>query len=238
MADRLTADGFAVLTADLFEHDQEYAQLDTADIAAAVRISRLAGGAEALAALPRHRCDGIQRAEEWRSRVAASSDAYYPRAAELLCELRGRGEVLPGSVGAVGFSMGGRLVWRLALDHPWLKAAVVYYGRVPPLRQPMTAGGRVLGHYATDDEQVTAAAPEFADRYRAAGGNFEYHIYDGAEHGFFNEDRPEYSADAARLSWERTITFLAAELSAASPERTEAAGKEQTGGSSQSAEMA
>ena len=45
------------------------------------------------------------------------------------------------------------------------------------------------------------------------GKRAEIHIYPGADHAFFNDTRPEvYNEAAARDAWNRTITFLRAEL--------------------------
>jgi carboxymethylenebutenolidase len=39
-------------------------------------------------------------------------------------------------------------------------------------------------------------------------------IYSGADHAFFNDQRPEvYNADAAADAWQRTIDFLRQHLS-------------------------
>ena len=67
----------AVLAADVFGHEEDYAPLQAAGIAAAAKISR-SGGAAAELAAPSHRRDRIQRAKERRSRVTASVDAAIP----------------------------------------------------------------------------------------------------------------------------------------------------------------
>ena len=41
----------------------------------------------------------------------------------------------------------------------------------------------------------------------------EIHLYDGLDHAFFNDTRPEvYDADAAQQAWARTIEFLRTRL--------------------------
>ncbi len=47
------------------------------------------------------------------------------------------------------------------------------------------------------------------DELRSAGRDMTLHIYPGAGHWFFEENRPDaYNAGAAQLAWERTLEFL------------------------------
>ena len=39
--------------------------------------------------------------------------------------------------------------------------------------------------------------------------NVDIHVYEGTQHAFFNDVRPDlYDEAAASLSWDRTLTFL------------------------------
>lgn len=130
--------------------------------------------------------------------------------------LLGHDRVGPKKVGSVGFCMGGTLSLWLASLEP-VDAAVVYYGG-PYKMQPdySKVGGPVLGHFAEHDDW---ASPQFAENLfndlRKAGVEAEYHVYP-ATHAFFNDtkvsDNPkrvgEHDAEAAKLSWERTLEFF------------------------------
>jgi len=121
-----------------------------------------------------------------------------------------------GKIGSVGFCMGGGLSLYLATLRP-VDACVIYYGVVPGGVKPdiNNIKGAVLGHYAENDAW---ASPETAEALRkqiaGAGKQVEFYTYPGTGHAFFNDDRPEaYVADAAKLSWERTLAFYKRHLS-------------------------
>lgn len=130
----------------------------------------------------------------------------------------GRHEAVTGTrVGAVGFCFGGGLAVILAaLEPERVGAAVTYYGTfqgaVPDLggiRAP------VLAHYAGADAYI---APDAGRKLKEsiesrAGTQVELHEYPGMPHAFFNDTEPEnYRPQEARLSWERTLRFLHANL--------------------------
>ena len=70
-----------------------------------------------------------------------------------------------------------------------------------------------LFHYAEDDSFVsTEAIAQMQQELLAAGRPVTVYRYPGTKHWFFEENRPEYDAGAARLAWERTIEFLHQQL--------------------------
>lgn len=121
-------------------------------------------------------------------------------------------------VGVVGFCMGGGLALVLATARPdAVSACVPFYGLIPwpdasPDFSKMTAA--VLGHYAAKDEYFTPeAVRKLEAQLKELGKDVEMHIYENADHAFFNDTRPEvYDADAAATAWSRTIEFLHARL--------------------------
>jgi carboxymethylenebutenolidase len=121
-------------------------------------------------------------------------------------------------VGVVGFCMGGGLALMLGAQRgDVVKAVAPFYGLIPwqgaqPDYTKMTAA--VQGHYAEKDEYFNAEAVAGLDKeLTAAGVEHELFSYAGADHAFFNDDRPEvYDADAASQAWGRVLDFLHAKL--------------------------
>ena len=114
-----------------------------------------------------------------------------------------------GRLGAVGFCWGGSTTNFLAITlGTELKAGVPFYGaaaetaRVPEIKAPLQI------HYAETDERVNAMWPAYEAALKAAGTQYEMHMYPGTQHGFHNNSTPRYHEPSAKLAWERTIAFF------------------------------
>ncbi|HWM88970.1 MAG TPA: dienelactone hydrolase family protein [Kofleriaceae bacterium] len=139
-------------------------------------------------------------------------------------ELRGAIEALKdeagidGKVGVVGFCMGGQLALLAATTRDnQVGAAVDFYGIHPSVKPDFSRlSCPVMGFFGDEDRFVpTTNVEELARDIDAAGGEFDYTIYPGAGHAFFNDTRPEaYESSAASDAWERTLSFLADHLEA------------------------
>ncbi len=123
--------------------------------------------------------------------------------------LRSVPEVDPARIGSVGFCFGGAMSARLATVDPDLRAAVIFYGQNPPLESVPHIGARVLGLYGGEDPGITGTVPAFATAMADAGKRFEYHVYPGAKHAFFNNTRPNFHAESAADAWNRVVGFFA-----------------------------
>jgi carboxymethylenebutenolidase len=123
-------------------------------------------------------------------------------------------EVDPHRVASVGFCFGGAMSARLATVDPELRAAVVFYGQNPPAEDIPRIHARMLGLYGSEDPGITQTVPGFAEAMKAAGKEFEYHVYPEAKHAFFNDTRPNHRLEAATDAWGRVTRFLAESLSA------------------------
>jgi carboxymethylenebutenolidase len=153
-----------------------------------------------------------QPSEAEQKLMALSMDKAEPQmcgAAEYLAGLPG---VEGDGVGSLGFCLGGGLsVWASATC-PKITATVSYYYVMPHGKPDFSnVKGPVLGHFGSEDEFIPLDdAKKLEGELRDAGVDVTFHYYDGNGHAFFNEiDRlGTYDADAAQLSWQRTVSFL------------------------------
>ena len=110
---------------------------------------------------------------------------------------------------SIGFCWGGARSFLLATEPNQLKAAVVFYGTAPSEEQLAKVHAPVLGIYGSKDERITSKVPEVAAAMKKLNKSYEYKIYDGAEHAFFNDtNQQRYNAEAAKDAWARTLEFL------------------------------
>lgn len=121
-------------------------------------------------------------------------------------------------IGVTGFCMGGGLALVVATQRPdAIRAVVPFYGVIPwPTVQPdwSRLAAPVHGHFAERDAFFTPEkVRELEQTLRDLGKDADLHVYDGVDHAFFNDTRPEvYDETAAELAWTRTLEFLRAKL--------------------------
>jgi carboxymethylenebutenolidase len=119
-------------------------------------------------------------------------------------------------VAVTGFCMGGALTVLSACNVPELDGTIVWYGN-PPLEYVNADAitKPILGHWALHDEFFPiAGVDQLEEKLKQAGVNFEFHRYD-TKHAFANPKADtrglaplKYSAEAEKLAWERTLSFL------------------------------
>ncbi|HYN84081.1 MAG TPA: dienelactone hydrolase family protein [Pyrinomonadaceae bacterium] len=120
--------------------------------------------------------------------------------------------VKSGRLGSVGFCWGGARSFLLATEAERLRAAVVFYGSAPPPEKLPQVRVPVLGLYGETDTRITSQVPEVAAALKKAGKKFDYKIYDGAGHAFFNDTGERYNPEAAKDAWARTLDFFGKHL--------------------------
>lgn len=119
-----------------------------------------------------------------------------------------------GKVGGVGFCLGGGLAFAMAalsrVDGRGPDGVVSYYGSAVNslLEHADKIECPILFHYGDSDAFIPTENVTEVENAFAGNGAVEVLHYD-AGHAFSNFDAPSmYNAEAAALSWERTLAFL------------------------------
>jgi carboxymethylenebutenolidase len=114
-----------------------------------------------------------------------------------------------GKLALVGFSLGGAYALDMSVRMSEEIAAVVTFYATYPGLDYRSASAAYLCHFAQDDPfEPAESVAEMEQALQAAGRPATCYTYPGTTHWFFEDNRPEYDAEAARLAWERTIQFL------------------------------
>jgi len=123
-----------------------------------------------------------------------------------------------GKVGMIGFCSGGRQAFMAACKLPALSAAVDCWGGrvianpeelterqpVAPIDMAPEMTVPLLGIFGQDDASPTPAQVAATEEVlKKLGKTYEFHMYEGAGHGFFAVDRPGYRAVQATDAWEK-----------------------------------
>lgn len=124
--------------------------------------------------------------------------------------LKNGAEIAEDRIASIGFCQGGRSSY-VANAHVPLAAAISFYGgRIHDILQMSgSQHGPILMFWGGLDKNIL---PEHyravADSLTAVGKPHEQVVFSHAEHGFFCDARPSYSADAARQAWALVLEFL------------------------------
>jgi carboxymethylenebutenolidase len=136
--------------------------------------------------------------------------------------LKHQPEVRADRIGITGFCMGGRVAYLGIASLPDdLKAAAVYYGGrivggdrnektpVAPIDLTHQIKGAVIGFFGDQDQGIPVEQVNtIRERLREAGVPSEIHLYQGAGHGFFCDDRAAYHEPSAKDAWARTLAWF------------------------------
>ncbi len=114
-----------------------------------------------------------------------------------------------GKLAVIGFSLGGAYALDMSVTLAEEIAAVVtFYASYSGLDYSGSKAA-YLCHFAQDDPfEPAESVAQMEQELQAAGRSVTIYMYPGTKHWFFEENRPEYDAQAARVAWERTIEFL------------------------------
>jgi carboxymethylenebutenolidase len=129
--------------------------------------------------------------------------------------LLGETAVAGGTLGVVGFCMGGQLALLAGTRNRRIGAVVDCYGIHPRVTLDLAGlAAPVLGIFAERDAFVPpAAVRKLEAELRAAGKRSDFNIFPGVDHAFLNDTRADvYDAAAAERAWGMIASFLRAEL--------------------------
>jgi carboxymethylenebutenolidase len=133
-----------------------------------------------------------------------------------------------GKVGVFGTCSGGRLTFLTACRVKGFDAAVECWGGrvvmsqeelnpkqpVAPIDYTRDLSCPLIGLFGNEDQ---SPSPEQVNRHEQElknhGKTYEFHRYDGAGHGFFYYDRPNYRQQQAVDGWNKVFAFLEQHLS-------------------------
>ena len=121
-------------------------------------------------------------------------------------------------IGMIGFCSGGRQTYIAACRIPALSAAVDCWGGrviakpeeiterqpVAPIEMTPEMSVPLLGIFGADDASPTPEqVAQTEDVLKQHGKVYEFHMYEGAGHGFFAVDRPGYRPVQATDAWQK-----------------------------------
>jgi carboxymethylenebutenolidase len=139
--------------------------------------------------------------------------------------LKGRADVNANRIGIIGYCFGGRVSWLAACQSPGMAAASLYYGggiaggergEKSPV-EPVTMANKIkIPLQCVWGEADQSISKEARDKVEAAlkanKVNYEWHVYAGAGHAFFADNRPSYHEASAKDIWPKTLAFFAEHL--------------------------
>jgi carboxymethylenebutenolidase len=121
-------------------------------------------------------------------------------------------------IGITGFCFGGRCALMFAAHDKDVDAVVPFYGNLTTpefanrKQNPVDVVNQikvpVQGHYSANDNEIPLdQLKKFEAELKNQGTQVQMFTYN-APHGFFASNRKSYNAEAAQLSWQRTIDFF------------------------------
>ncbi len=109
-------------------------------------------------------------------------------------------------LGVTGFCYGGGIVNYLAATlGADMQAGAPYYGVAADTASVSNIKAPLVCHLAEKDERINATYPAFEAALKAAGVDYQVHVYPGMQHGFHNNSTPRYDEAAAKLSFKKHL---------------------------------
>ncbi len=121
-----------------------------------------------------------------------------------------RSDIDPTQVAVMGFSFGGRMALRYALERPQVTATAVFYGSVSDdVAALARLGGPVLGVFGAEDTSIPLAEVRaFEAALGSAGVEHEVRVFDGVGHAFVHDAESIAEDPVQAEAWQLLRTFL------------------------------
>ncbi|HWW26901.1 MAG TPA: dienelactone hydrolase family protein [Caulobacter sp.] len=113
-----------------------------------------------------------------------------------------------GPVFAVGYCLGGSLVWLAAGKLKGLAAGSAYYGSMIAANAELALNAPVIVHLGRKDAHIPADAVQA--RLAETHPEVAVHVYENSGHGFNNDGRPDADLEDAELARRRTLELFLA----------------------------
>jgi carboxymethylenebutenolidase len=113
-----------------------------------------------------------------------------------------------GPVFAVGYCLGGSLVWLAAGKLKGLAAGSAYYGSMIAANADLPLNAPLIVHLGRKDPHIPADAVKA--RLAETHPEVTVHVYENSGHGFNNDGRPDSDPEDARLARKRTLALFQA----------------------------
>jgi dienelactone hydrolase len=160
-------------------------------------------------------------ASKFSSEIMKNFDGAKARFQAALNFLKGRPDVDPDRIAAIGYCFGGGVVLNMARQGVDLKAVASFHGGLAAVKpaQPGSVKAKIIVFNGADDTFVPAEQIEaFKKEMTSAGADFRFISYPGAIHSFTNPEadayakkfniRVGYNKEADIKSWNELKKFL------------------------------
>ncbi|MEQ9234386.1 dienelactone hydrolase family protein [Coleofasciculus sp. E2-BRE-01] len=136
--------------------------------------------------------------------------------------LRGQTPVKSNAIGCIGFCFGGHVAY-LAATLPDIKATASFYGAgiatmtpggdEPTITRTQDITGTIHLFFGLDDASIPAEqVNQIEAELKKHQISHQIFRYEGADHGFFCDQRASYNPQAAKDAWEKVKTLFQQEL--------------------------
>jgi len=128
--------------------------------------------------------------------------------------IRGQKDAKASKIGITGYCMGGTYATLLPCESKEISAAAPFYGEIPSDKKIENLNCPIFYAYGANDGWIQRPDVErLAAALKKFGKKGEAKIYEGCDHGFFNDTRKDvYAPDAAKDAWQHTLRLFAENL--------------------------